>query len=535
MKVLSLHSMGHDTGVGYFDDGRLVTAVETERLTRVKHDHRAELALRYVLDQPGVDARDIDLITVSTPVRDRLLRLPDLDRAMAAVTAGAPHYRTTSELLGRRLPCVVVTHEVSHAALAAHHAGYPEGGLVLVNEGRGQVTRSSLFRVEQDQLVWLERDPLPWFGTGFGWTGLGYLFGFGEGPGVAGKVMAVGGYGRPDERVRELLAGLDPRISRDQTRAAEVGRWLAGTPWFSGGFQPMADVVATMQQMFTESVYQLLARYAGAPARATVALGGGCALNIVANAELRQRLGRDIAIPPACGDAGHLAGAAVYAYQFLLGQRPEPVSVYANGAAEPVERIAGTLRQAGLGPVPYDPRVVATTLAAGGVVALADGPAELGPRALGNRSLLGDPTVPGMRKRMSEQLKQREWFRPLGAVIRADRFRSLLPGALPSPHMLFNFDIPEGWIDQARHVDGTSRLQTVEPHQHRRLYELLGEFERLTGVPALINTSLNGPGQAIALTTADVLADFRARDVDLFVCGDLMAHPPTRTERSQAA
>lgn len=524
MRVLSLHSLGHDTGVGYFEDGRLVFAVETERLTRTKHDHRVDVALAYVLDQACVDADSVDLIAVSTPVRGGLLRIPDLDRAMAAVYAGATHYSTTSELLGRRLPCVVVTHEVSHAALAAHYAGYRDGCVVLVNEGRGQLTRSSLFRVEGGRLAWVEKDPLPWYGTGFGWTGIGYLFGFGEGPSVAGKVMALGGYGEPRDHIRDLLAGVDSRISHDRVRAEEVGRQLAGRPEFTGGFQAMADVVATLQSMFTDSVYSLLARHVGEPATVDIALGGGCALNIVANAYLRRRFDRDLAIPPACGDAGHLVGAGLYAYRFVLGQDPQPFSVYANGGAEPPARGAETLTAAGLRPQPYDTRVVAAELARGGIVAMLDGPAELGPRALGNRSLLADPTVPGMRKRLSEQLKQREWFRPLGAVIRVERLATLLPGELPSPYMLFNYDVPEGRIDEARHVDGTSRLQTVGPDQHPRVYDLLGEFERLTGVPAVINTSLNGPGRAIAQSSRDALDDFRDSEVALFVVGDVMAY-----------
>ncbi|MCO6716810.1 carbamoyltransferase, partial [Streptomyces sp. CHB19.2] len=93
------------------------------------------------------------------------------------------------EMLGRRVECVVVTHEVSHAALAAHYAGWEEDTVVLVNEGRGQLTRSSLFRVSGGALKWVEKDPLPWYGNGFGWTAIGYLLGFGPSPSVAGKVM----------------------------------------------------------------------------------------------------------------------------------------------------------------------------------------------------------------------------------------------------------------------------------------------------------------------------------------------------------
>ncbi|MFE7119382.1 carbamoyltransferase C-terminal domain-containing protein [Streptomyces sp. NPDC057654] len=527
MKVLSLHSMGHDTAAAWFEDGRLVHAVETERLTRWKHDHRVRLALRHLFAQDGVRAEEADLITVSSPVRDSVLRLADPGPACRAVRDGTPYHRTTSWLLGRPVDCVVVTHEVSHAALALHYAGYPDDCVVLVNEGRGQVARSSVFRCADGDVDWVETDPLPWYGNGFGWSALGWLYGFGKSPSVAGKVMAIGGYGTPDEHVRGLLEDVDPRVLDDRARAEEEGRRLARLPEFSREFDAMARVVATFQQMFTDSVHTLLAKHVEDPARTALALGGGCALNIVANSALRDRFGHDIAIPPACGDAGHALGAAVFAHHVLYGQRVRPFSVYCNGGAEPAADVHATLIAAGLDPLPYEPGAAARTLADGGVVAFAHGPSESGPRALGNRSLLGNPETDGMRRRLSQHLKRREWFRPLGAVMRAERFADWFPGQLPSPHMLFNYDVPAGRIPQARHADGTCRMQTVTREQNAPLHRLLDEFERLSGVPALINTSLNAQGRAIAHTAHDALMDFAHTDVDLYVLGDLMARRRT--------
>ncbi|GIF10090.1 carbamoyltransferase C-terminal domain-containing protein [Actinoplanes teichomyceticus] len=524
MKVLSLHSLGHDAGVSYFEDGVLRFSIEAERLSRVKHDGRVDDALQHVLRAAPVNPDEVDLIAVSTPFSHALLGLPDLDAALAAINSGALHHRTTSTLLGRPVDCVIVTHEVSHAALAAHYAGHSEGCVVLVNEGRGQITRSSLFRIEQGMLRWLEKDPLPWYGNGFGWSALGYLFGFGKSPSVAGKVMALGGYGQPRADVRDLLLGVRPDVMADPAAAEATYDDLSGRPQFARDFQTMADAIATFQTLFTEQVYQLLARHTGVPAGVDVALGGGCALNIVANAELRSRLGRDIAIPPACGDSGHSIGAGVYAMHYVLGQRVEPFDVYVNGRAEAAGDSAAALTSAGLRPVAYDGGAAAQVLAGGGVVAFLEGAAEVGPRALGHRSLLGDPSAEGMRKRLSEELKRREWFRPLGAVIREDRFAELFPGQPVSPYMLFNYDVREGLFAQARHVDGTSRLQTLTRAAHPRLFDLLGEFEQLTGTAALINTSLNGPGRAIAQSSRDMIDDFGGQDVDLFVAGDVMAY-----------
>ncbi|MEU9559428.1 carbamoyltransferase C-terminal domain-containing protein [Streptomyces fumanus] len=528
MKVLSLHSAGHDTGVAYFEDGRLVFAVETERLTRVKHDHRSDVALRHVLAQECVDADGIDLVAVSTPVRSGLLRVPDLDRALERTAAGALHHRTVCEMLGRRVECVVVTHEVSHAALAAHYAGWQEGTVVLVNEGRGQVTRSSLFRVSEGALEWIGKDPLPWYGNGFGWTAIGYLLGFGPSPSVAGKVMALGGYGQPDDRIREQLLAVDPDVMNDRELAERVRADLAARPEFDSGFETASHVVATFQEMFTEAVREVLDRQVTRTGAGVgpIALGGGCALNIVANSALRAHFGRDIAVPPACGDAGHLTGAGVYALAQVAGVRPEPFDVYRNGEGDSRAEVLDAVERAGLRAVDYDRSEVAGVLAAGGVVALTRGAAELGPRALGHRSLLGSPSVPGMRERMSEKLKQREWYRPLGAVMRDERFAALYPGQPPSPYMLFEYPLPERVAPEARHVNGTCRIQTLGPGEEQ-LYGLLGAFEALTGEPALINTSLNGPGRPIAHTARDVLDDFAHTDVDLFVFDDLMVRGDT--------
>ena len=523
MKILSLHSLGHDAGVSYFEDGVLRFSMEAERLSRVKHDGRVDDALGHVLRAAPIDPDGIDLIAVSTPFSHRLLGLPDLDAALAAVSSGAMHHRTTSTLLGRPIDCVVVTHEVSHAALAAHYASYSEGCVVLVNEGRGQITRSSLFRIEQGRLTWVEKDPLPWHGNGFGWSAMGHLFGFGRSPSVAGKVMALGGYGRPRADVRERLLGVRADVMSDPAAAQATYDDLIGRPEFARDFRTMADAIATFQTMFTEQVHDLLVRHTGAPATVDIALGGGCALNIVANAELRARLGRDIAIPPACGDSGHSLGAGLYAMRYVLGQEAQPFGVYVNGRGEETGASAAELTAAGLRPEPYDDGAAAELLARGGVVAFLEGAGEVGPRALGHRSLLGDPNAAGMRKRMSEELKCREWFRPLGAVIRHDRFAEIFPDQPGSPYMLFNYDLREGLLPEARHVDGTSRLQTLTRPDHPRLYDLLAEFERLTGTPALINTSLNGPGKAIAQSTRDMIDDFGGQNVDLFVAGDVMA------------
>jgi carbamoyltransferase len=523
MNLLALHSVGHDACVSYFEDGRLVYSIEVERITRRKHDHRIEIGLQHCLDNSGVDPANIDLVAVSTPVRGKLLNIPDIDIGLSSITDGALHHSTRCRLLGRSTDCVVVAHEVSHASLALHYAGYADDCLILTNEGRGHRGRASIFHFSDGRLQWLDVDPLPWYGTGFGWSGMGYLLGFGKGPSVAGKLMALSGYGRVNATISGLLEAVPDAVMHDRALAEKHGSELAAELDVGDDFQKMADVVATFQSLFTRSVTSLVLQRYRALGCSAVGLGGGCALNLLANSQLRRALGHDIAIPPACNDAGQALGVGIYAQRFIAGVQPEPFSVYSNGRAQPRMDAIDALRSYGLDPIDFDPTTIARALADGAIVAVVDGAGELGPRALGNRSLLANPKIDGMRRRLSEELKQREWFRPLGAVMRLERFEALFPAEFPSPYMLQAYDVPPDLIPAAMHIDGTSRIQTLEAWAHPRLTEVLIEFERITSVPALINTSLNRRGLAIAHSVQDALDDFRESDVDLFWVQDLMA------------
>ncbi|HYY97447.1 MAG TPA: carbamoyltransferase C-terminal domain-containing protein, partial [Pyrinomonadaceae bacterium] len=287
-------------------------------------------------------------------------------------------------------------------------------------------------------------------------------------------------------------------------------------------FGEKADAVATLQQVFNETVSDFLTRSMERFEVEKLALGGGCALNVLLNTQLRDELKIDLHIAPACNDSGQALGAAVYAQMFHLGIRPSAFSVYSNGLPPDACETASLLRSSGLSARAYSAEAAASVLASGGVVAFCTGVSEIGPRALGNRSLLADPSVPGMRERVSVRLKGRESFRPLSPVMRQERFRELLPSEPDSPHMLYAYNVGDEHIREAVHVDGTARIQTVKAEDNPRLHALLEAFEELTGVPALINTSLNAQGRAIAYRPADVLDDFGA-SVDLFVFDDVMA------------
>jgi carbamoyltransferase len=533
MKLLALHSMGHDTGACLYDGGRLVMAMETERLTRVKHDHHVSLAVEYVLRAAGVTAASIDVLVFSTNVSASLAQIPDLDAIQRRIKAGSLHVEARSHMLGDPLPCLVVAHEAAHAAVACHVAHWPEGCLVLVNEGRGTFSRNACLRYAHGALELIERDPLPWYGTGFGWSALGYLLGFGYSPSVAGRVMAMAGHGTESPAATALLGSIDRDVhhlprERQRRHLQPLVEYLDR----HRDFGDRADLVTSFQHLFSATVAEYCRDRLSRNGADELALSGGCALNLDANSVIRREIAPRLAIPPNCNDAGQALGAAVYALQLHFGVRPEPFDVYRCGTPLDAREAQQAAVDAGLRIVDGDPAAIARRLAAGDVVALAHGPAELGPRALGNRSLLASASWAGMKLRVSERIKQREWFRPLACVLREETFGQIFPGEGPSPHMLFNFAMPPGLAPEATHVDGTSRVQTVARTANPVLHAILEAYERETGAAALINTSLNGPHRAIALGPADVLDDFLARDVDVFAFDGLMATRPEPAARS---
>ena len=517
MSVLALHSSGHDTGACIYDEGRLVIAIETERLSRVKHDHRVSPAVEYVIRTAGVSPASIDAIVFSTNVKASLAQIPDLDAIKRRIQAGSLHCETTSQMLGRPIPCLVVAHEAAHAAVACHAGDWPDGCIVLVNEGRGTFSRNACLRYANGALELIERDPLPWYGTGFGWSALGYLLGFGQSPSTAGRVMALAGYGGPSPRATELLGSIYQEVHHlPLRRQRSCMQPLIDYLERHRDFGSRADLVYSFQRLFSQTVADYCRRRLSRSKMPALALSGGCALNLYTNSVIRRNVTPHLVIPPNCNDSGQALGAAAYALKVHFGVNPEPFNVYRCGTPIESRDAEEAVAEAGLRSAAADSAAVAQRLARGEVIALAHGPAELGPRALGNRSLLAAASVPGMKRRVSERIKQREWFRPLACVMRDDTFTELFPDEASSPHMLFNFAMPPGLAPEATHVDGTSRIQTVSREANSVLYEILAAYESETGEKTLINTSLNGAGRAIALRPCDVLNDFLASDVNAF-------------------
>jgi carbamoyltransferase len=255
-----------------------------------------------------------------------------------------------------------------------------------------------------------------------------------------------------------------------------------------------------------------------------LALAGGVALNCVANTELFASSDfSEIWVQPAAGDAGTALGGALYAAQ-LLGDRIAPFTGADLGRGWSEAEIEAELRTAR---VPYlrctdIAATVAEALAANQIVAWFQGRSEFGPRALGRRSLLAHPGHQANLSRLND-VKGREQFRPVAPMVLAERAAEIFGrGPIPSPYMLFVHDVDPAWRDRLPavvHVDGTARIQTVQAAADPLLARMLTEFERRTGLPVVVNTSLNTAGRPMLDSPRDALECFGSTPVDLLAIG----------------
>ncbi|MFC8620440.1 carbamoyltransferase [Micromonospora purpureochromogenes] len=537
MRVLGINAIFHDPAAALVVDGQVVAAAEEERFSRRKHGKRPvpfsawelpELSAAWCLSSTGVDVDSLDAVAYSFD--------PGLCRDAADLGLADPwdwlrvdYARRAPQFLAAALPGLdpekvrFVPHHVAHAAsagLAAPPAG--DDTAVLVLDGRGEVA-SHLAGVYRDgELSPLYSQELP-HSLGLLYEDLTRHLGFLHSSDEY-KVMALASYGRPKHLglLRELVRVTDSggfHVDRidwaSLAKAAEPGAELT---------EDHADLAASVQARLEEVVLDL-ARwlYDASGGASTLAMAGGVALNCVANARLAaEGPYRDVWVQPAAGDSGTALGAALHVAG-TLGDRATPMSGADLGRGWSDEELEAELRRAAL---PYfRPDSIAAeaarVLADNGIVAWYQGRSEYGPRALGHRSLLAHPGDPATTARMND-VKGREQFRPIAPMVRAERFADIFDGVFPSRYMLFVHRVKPEWrarIPAVTHVDGTARVQTVHTDTEPLVAELLAEFERLTGLPVVVNTSLNTAGRPMVDTPREAMELFGSAPVELLALG----------------
>ena len=547
MRVLGINAVFHDSAAALVIDGRTVAAAEEERFSRRKHGKRPvpfstwelpEHAIKWCLAEGGLTPDDLDAVGYSY---DPAL----VDRTSGGLDPGWEHLRTTyaaraPQFLRTALPDYAgedfhfVRHHVAHAASAALAAPWgPDGSLadcaVLVADGRGEAT-SMLAGEYRDRKLDIHRAQSLPHSLGLLYEDLTAHLGF-ERSSDEYKVMAMASYGEPRhlDHFRQLVYA-----TPDGGFQTEPVDWSSFAPQRRLGEdfdERHADLAATVQVVLEEVLLDLCRWLYARTGSSRLALAGGVALNCVANTRLLDEGPfEEIWVQPAAGDSGTALGAAL-TVAADAGDDLVPMTTAALGRGWSDEQIESALNTARIHHErpPDIAAAAAKIIAENGIVAWFQGRAEYGPRALGHRSLLAHPAQADNVERLND-IKGREQFRPVAPMVLTDRAAEIFSrGPIPSPYMLFVHDVAPAWQDRLQavtHVDGTARIQTVEATDDPLTAGLLTEFEQLTGIPVVVNTSLNTAGRPMVDSPRDVLELFGSAPVDALAIGPYLVRRP---------
>ena len=525
-----------DASLCLMHGSRLVWAIQKERLTRQKHhwgkvgDFRKD----YLPRLPGLD-RPIDVLVECYSSDDEIGNLAAYEEELAETLRLAPGCRRAR-----------ISHHLSHVYSVFHPSPFDHAAVMIIDGQGSPVSEfteqwrgaaevpgdwrevSSFYRADRERIecvgkqLW-NRDEQRLAGLGMFYFLLTQAIFPGEGN--EGKVMGLAPHGNPDALGLPPLEVDGPQVTiparwREIVRQRGRFRYVNDSSGDRERFADIANLAAAGQRAFEEAVLEVarwLHRETGAE---NLCFAGGTALNCSTNDRLlRETPFQRVFIPPAPGDAGTSLGCAVYGLTELAGARcdyrwendylgPEPD---ASGIEAALRGTEDLLVQSIDDPAELRTRMV-DLLCATKVIGLYQGRSEFGPRALGHRSILGDPRVAYARDWINARVKEREWFRPLAPVVLLERAEEFFDIRRPSPFMQFAAPVRPGMADvipAVTHVDGTARLQTVGEGDDPMLRALLKAFEARTGVPVLLNTSFNRKEEPIVETPAEALESFR--------------------------
>jgi carbamoyltransferase len=551
MVIVGISGFGHDSAAAIMVDGELVAACEEERLSRVKHDGSfPEKSIAYCLAEAGIEKDEVDYVAfyhdpwlhMGKRLRHVFVHLP---RSVSFLKSHGSdvHDWWSMFSVAKRFPRATleyVEHHLAHAASAFYTSRFSEAAVLSI-DGMGEWDTTLLGFAEDTKIVKLDSIEFP-HSLGIYYEALTQYLGF-RIHNDEYKVMGLSAYGSDaylDAFSSLVRFGNGGHFELDLSMFAHH---LGQVPFYSGRFvssfgaprrngdrlhSKHADIAWAGQRVLELAVLKLVRRLFGVTDTPNLCIAGGVGLNCVVNGKLIDGCPFDnIHIQPASYDSGCAIGCCYYVNHSILGRpRKKPASLCYVGPRFDNSRIERALRKSGVCYERTDrPETdCARMLAAGKLVGWFQGRMEFGPRALGARSILADPTRRDMKSRVN-LVKDRENFRPFAPSVLEDRTTEYFDMNEPSPYMLFARKVREGrasTIPSVTHVDGTARLQTVSRERNPRFYELISEFDRLTGVPVVLNTSLNVRGEPIACTPEDALGVFMGSGLDGLFLGNYL-------------
>jgi carbamoyltransferase len=586
LRILGISAFYHDSAAALIEDGQIVAAAQEERFSRKKHDARFPAnAIRYCLTERGAELRGVDRVVFYDKPFLKFERL--VETYLTFAPRGFKSFRMAIPLwlreklflkgllkdeLGKldghdgwNEKLLFSEHHLSHAASAFFPSPFEEA-VVLTMDGVGEWATTSVAIGKGNKLEVHKEIHFP-HSLGFLYSAFTYYTGFKVNSGEY-KVMGLAPYGVPRYKDRILEHLIDVKADGSFRLDLSYFNYCTGLTMTSERFHELfggrprrpdelltdyhMDLAASIQAVTDEIVLRLTRSLREETGIRNLCLAGGVALNCVANGKVLRDGGfEQIYIQPAAGDAGGALGAALVGYHMQLGQQRrvngDAMQGSYLGPAFSQSEIEERLKKCGARFEAMDDTglisACAEDLAQGKALAWFQGRMEFGPRALGNRSILGDPRSPTMQKTLNLKVKYRESFRPFAPSVLRDRVNDWFEMDSDSPYMLLVADVvksrrremtaeekqlfgidklnvPRSDIPAVTHVDYSARIQTVHEDTNPRYYALISAFERKTGCPVIVNTSFNVRGEPIVCTPEDAFRCFMGNELDVLAVGN---------------
>ncbi|MGR0480682.1 MAG: carbamoyltransferase family protein [Candidatus Electronema sp. V4] len=554
--ILGLNYIGHDASASLIRNGEVLASVMEERFSRQKHDRSFPMqAIQYCLKTAGITAQELAAVCFYMDAKEHFEQrvihhlgryypksaplFPDMLNRALKVNDAEKEIRDRLQYLGK---VYFADHHKSHIATAFFLSPYEEAAIISI-DGLGEISSTVIADVQGAAINVIKRINFP-HSLGMLYSAVTHYLGF-NAVSDAGKVMGLTSYGDRSVYLDEF---------RKLIRLHEDGGYELDLDYFEFPFQrdlwisekfiqlfgpkrsknePLEkrhhDIAAALQAML-EEVYFHLAKYAKkATGRDYLCLSGGVTLNSVANGKLLEKeYFKDMFVPPPTGDDGASIGCALlYNYQELGNTERYPLKNGFLGPEYSDEEIEGALQRFNLSYYKSGDacQETAAMLADNKIVGWFQGRMEVGPRALGNRSILANPALDHIKDTLNARVKFREPFRPFAPSVLAEDVGEWFTYDHEAPYMLFVFDVKEekrSRVPGITHVDGSGRLQSVDRERNPKYHRLISEFKTLTGIPMVINTSFNIKGEPIVNTPADAIRCFLGNGLDCLVLGDFV-------------
>lgn len=533
--ILGLSFSHHDGSACLVKNGKILCAIELERLAKIKklcfgnddqslgyfgeeYNRKVKLCIDYLLESTNLIWDDVTFIAIAKDPDSfeldyggpKVVDLSDkwFDEKQSFIMPDCFLNRNTEvgivsdkDIVDKILGCfspkpiLITHHHLAHHAAAFYTSPFESsiGFSLDCSSGCSELSYiNSLITVGNENM--LEMVATPYLLTGVDYQRMVEVLGIGSGLHKAGTLMGLSSYGTPNPNL-DLKPFLDYKFKNYDE------------DFVKDNFKKASDIASTAQKHLETVILQIINEL---PTNSdNLCLSGGTFYNCPTNSRiLKETRFKNIHHFPSCGDSGTAIGAALYVSHHVFGvdrKSFKPHEIFYLGKDYKLEK-------------EIDYKYIAKRISEGAIVAWMNGRSEFGPRALGNRSLLADPRDQHNRDRLNHVIKKREWYRPFAPIVLEERYKDWFDFDVPSPFMLFTAQVKQPKeVPAIVHVDGSSRFQTITEESNIHMYKLIKEFENITGIPMLINTSLNGTGQPILETPEDGEEFFNNNSVDIAV------------------